>query len=348
MGSLILIIIIFAIWYYKKKKKEALEAEAPMKSYELAPFRLVEINGFARVDLPVSNEYRVPMDSFVAFDVETANAQPYSICSISAVKVENGKITDSITSLIKPPETKFTNTKVHGITWKMVRTAPTFKEFYESAFHNFIKGYLLVAHNAQFDMGCLLHTAKTERITLDKPLIFADSLQSARYIYRKLPNHKLDTICAYLNLSLDHHESLSDARACAQIMLDTIDKGAVPIIKSLYGPSEELFVKTILYEAKIYVGGITYESLYKEKPNGYTKEDFVRDFVNPGNYAQLVDVSNEVELNKLHKPDLQKILADAGFSTKGLKKDLIAVIIDNGLAPALPKNYIHQYKLKEN
>nr|DAM83053.1 MAG TPA: DNA polymerase III subunit alpha [Caudoviricetes sp.] len=351
MGGLILIVIIFAVWYYrhnKKKKQEAeLEAEAPFYSEFLDAYRLPESNGFARVSLPVANKYKVPIDSFVAFDVETANAQPYSICSISAVKVENGKIVDSITSLIKPPEIKFTNTRIHGITWEMVRTAPTFKEFYESAFHDFIKGYVLVAHNAQFDMGCLLHTAKTEGIVLDIPLLFADTLQSARYAYRELPNHKLDTICKHLNISLDHHDSLSDARACALIMLNIMERKIPPIVKSLFGPSKDMFVKTVIYEAEVYAGGISYEDLYSEKPDGYTKEDFIRDFVDPGNYAHLVDISIEKELKKLHKPELQKILADAGLPTKGLKKDLIATIIEKGIAPALPENYIHVYKVRD-
>ncbi len=351
MGGLILIIIIYVVWRYihkrKEKRRAQLEAEAPMTSLELAPFRLPESNGFARVSLPVSNKYKVPIDGFVAFDVEPANAQPYSICSISAVKVENGKIVGSITSLIKPPEIKFTNTRIHGITWEMVRTAPTFKEFYESAFHDFIKGCVLVAHNAQFDMGCLLHTAKTEGIVLDNPLLFADTLQSARYTYRELPNHKLDTICKHLNISLDHHDSLSDARACALIMLDTMKRKTIPIVKSLFGPSKDLFVKTVLYEAEVYAGGISYEYLYDEKPDGYTKEDFIRDFVDPGNYAHLVDISIEKELKKLHKPELQKILADAGLPTKGLKKDLIATIIEKGIAPALPENYIHVYKVRD-
>lgn len=351
MGGLILIVIIFAVWYYrhnKKKKQEAeLEAEAPFYSEFLDAYRLPESHGFARMHLPVTNQYRVPIDSFVAFDVETANAQPYSICNISAVKVDHGQITDSITSLIKPPETKFTNTRINGITWDMVRTAPTFKEYYESTFHDFIKGYVLVAHNAQFDMGCLLHTAKTEGIVLDNPLLFADTLQSARYTYRELPNHKLDTICKHLNISLDHHDSLSDARACALIMLDTMKRKTIPIVKSLFGPSKDLFVKTVLYEAEVYAGGISYEYLYDEKPDGYTKEDFIRDFVDPGNYAHLVDISIEKELKKLHKPELQKILADAGLPTKGLKKDLIATIIEKGIAPALPENYIHVYKVRD-
>lgn len=347
MGGFIFLVLIIAFFYYRHKKKAALEKEAPMPKSVVQKFMLPASNGFARMSLPVTNRYNLPVDGFVAFDVETANEQPYSICSISAVKVQGSSIVDVITSLIKPPETRFTNTRIHGITWEKVRNAPSFKEYYESMLHDFIKGYVLVAHNAQFDMGCLLHTAKTEGIVLDNPLLFADTLQSARYTYRELPNHKLDTICKHLNISLDHHDSLSDARACALIMLDTMKRKTIPIVKSLFGPSKDLFVKTVLYEAEVYAGGISYEYLYDEKPDGYTKEDFIRDFVDPGNYAHLVDVSNETELKKLHKPELQKILADAGLPTKGLKKDLIATIIEKGITPALPENYIHVYKVRD-
>lgn len=344
MSAIIIILVVLVIWQVLKHSEHSYDAESPMSPEELNPFRLAEKNGFARVRLTISNEYRVPIKSFVAFDVETANAQPFSICSISAVKVENGKIVDSISSLIKPPETKFTNTWVHGIKWKDVRTSPMFKEFYESTFHNFINGHVLVAHNAQFDVGCLVQTAKAEKIKLDHPLLFADTLQSARYAYKNLPNHKLDTICNLLKIPLNHHDSLSDSTACAKIMLDTMSKGVIPIVKSLYGSSEDLFVKSVLYGAKCYPGGVSYESLYKEKPEGYTADDFIHDFVNPGKYAKLVDASDELALQKMRKKELQEILSRAGLPTTGLKKDLISVILKNGLAPKLPPNHIHQYK----
>ena len=96
--ALLIVIVIFVVVILNKKAKDRMIAESPMKPNELDRFRLPETRGFARVSLPVTNEYRVPMDSFVAFDVETANAQPYSICSISAVKVENRQFTGSVTS----------------------------------------------------------------------------------------------------------------------------------------------------------------------------------------------------------------------------------------------------------
>ena len=42
----------------------------------------------------------------------------------------------------------------------------------------------------------------------------------------QLPNHKLDTLCAYLDIDLDHHQAGSDSRACAEILIDCLDRGA--------------------------------------------------------------------------------------------------------------------------
>ena len=42
------------------------------------------------------------MERFAAIDFETANGQRSSVCSVGIVLVENGEITDSIYSLIRP------------------------------------------------------------------------------------------------------------------------------------------------------------------------------------------------------------------------------------------------------
>lgn len=39
-----------------------------------------------------------------------------------------------------------------------------------------------------------------------------------RYI-KELPNYRLNTVCDYFGIALNHHEALSDARGAAQIML---------------------------------------------------------------------------------------------------------------------------------
>jgi DNA polymerase-3 subunit epsilon len=70
----------------------------------------------------------VPLD-FTAIDFETANGDSASACAVGLVKVRNGKIVDSYSSLINPPTGWWDfhpgNIRVHGIYPKDVETAPT-------------------------------------------------------------------------------------------------------------------------------------------------------------------------------------------------------------------------------
>jgi DNA polymerase III epsilon subunit-like protein len=66
---------------------------------------------------------------FVAIDVETANANMASICSIGAAVYENGALTDEWYSLIDPKDYfDGMNVSIHGIDESHVLGAPTFKE----------------------------------------------------------------------------------------------------------------------------------------------------------------------------------------------------------------------------
>ena len=55
---------------------------------------------------------------------------------------------------------------------------------------------------------------------------YACTVQMSRRCWPQLPNHKLDTLCAYLDIPLDHHKADSDSRACAQLLLAGLDQGA--------------------------------------------------------------------------------------------------------------------------
>ena len=52
--------------------------------------------------------------------------------------------------------------------------------------------------------------------------------QMGKRAYPYLPNHKLNTLCDHLQLSLDHHKAGSDSRACALLLLNYLEKGLQP------------------------------------------------------------------------------------------------------------------------
>ncbi|MFD2728230.1 3'-5' exonuclease [Enterococcus camelliae] len=158
--------------------------------------------------------------NFLAMDFETANHQRHSACSLALVMVRDSTIVGEYYSLIQP-ETPFfwRNIQIHGIQPTDVQSAPKFPEIWEVISQYFNPHSLIIAHNAPFDnsvlAGCLdyYHLEKPHYLTLD-------TVQTSRKFYQQLPNHRLNTVCGYLDIPLlNHHDALEDSRACAEILL---------------------------------------------------------------------------------------------------------------------------------
>lgn len=159
-------------------------------------------------------------ENFVAIDFETADYGADSACSVGLVKVENGKIVEEMVRLIKPPRQDFKFTYIHGLTWNDVKDAPSFSEQWDEIY-SFIAGAdYLVAHNAPFDRK-VLRTCCEEANIKDTVPEFKCTVQVARKQLEIRPA-KLSNVCEVLGIELNHHEALSDARACAKIMLEAL------------------------------------------------------------------------------------------------------------------------------
>lgn len=155
---------------------------------------------------------------FMALDVETANKNLNSICQISIAWVEENQIY-GIQFPIKPPSNKFEFTYLHGITWDMVKDARPFDEVWDSRIAPILKTNILGAHYANFDMKAIEASYNASGKWLDVlKITVRDSCLLARRYFPNLPNHKLPTVCQHLGISLNHHNSLSDAMACAEII----------------------------------------------------------------------------------------------------------------------------------
>ena len=55
---------------------------------------------------------------------------------------------------------------------------------------------------------------------------YACTCQMSRRLLPQLPNHRLNTLCDYLGLELDHHQAGSDSLACGEILLHHLHAGA--------------------------------------------------------------------------------------------------------------------------
>jgi len=82
-----------------------------------------------------------------------------------------------------------------------------------------------VAHNASFDSSVLEACCEAARIRPPE-LGFHCTMRLSRQIWGIHPTRPPD-VCRSLNLPLDHHDPLSDARACAYIVIKAIREDAI-------------------------------------------------------------------------------------------------------------------------
>ncbi len=161
------------------------------------------------------------MKDFAAIDFETANECRSSVCSVGVVVVRDGVITGTFYSLIHPEPDYYQwfCQRVHGLGPGDTDGAPVFPEVWKKI-EPLIGGLPLVAHNSQFDEGCLREAFQVYR--MDYPEYeFRDTLAASRLCFgHSLPNHQLQTVAAACGYDLtNHHHALADAEACAAIAL---------------------------------------------------------------------------------------------------------------------------------
>lgn len=156
---------------------------------------------------------------FIAIDFETANSNRDSPCEIGLVRVEGFEMVEKQSFLIRPKDNYFDpyNTFLHGISESTVENEPEFDEIYKLLRKDF-ESYPLIAHNASFDISVLRHTLNLYDIDYPETN-YSCTYQMSREVLKGLFSFKLDSICKYLGIELDHHRALSDAEACAEIAI---------------------------------------------------------------------------------------------------------------------------------
>lgn len=172
--------------------------------------------------------------SFTAIDFETADQGRDSACSVGLVRVEHGKVVRTAVQLLRPPRldtgdlfdpmpAEFEFTRIHKITPAMVADMPTFAQAWPGL-SALVEGVdFLAAHNAPFDSGVLAACCAAAGLPMPKAR-FICTVRLARSTWNIYPT-KLSDVCARLGIPLNHHEALSDASACAQIVVAAHKKG---------------------------------------------------------------------------------------------------------------------------
>lgn len=157
--------------------------------------------------------------NFTAIDFETATG--YHPCSVGIVTVQNGIIVDEFVTLIKPPKNEYNpfTIRVHGIYPKDTINSKSFLQVYPEI-EKRLKNRVVVAHNESFDRNVLVKSMLLHGLSYED-LNIAAKWECTVKIYKAkgLKPTKLSDCCREMNIQLNHHEALSDARACAKLYM---------------------------------------------------------------------------------------------------------------------------------
>jgi DNA polymerase-3 subunit epsilon len=179
------------------------------------------MNRVVRVPTSVAPRRRAP--SFAALDFETADYGRDSACALAVVRVEGGTIVAKEARLIRPPRQDFVFTYLHGIAWEDVAGEPEFPAVWDELSPLCDGVDFLAAHNASFDRSVLRSCCEASGRPMPEPP-FQCTVRLARDVWNLYPT-KLNNVCDYLHIPLQHHDAASDAEACARIVLAALADG---------------------------------------------------------------------------------------------------------------------------
>lgn len=170
-----------------------------------------------------------------AIDFETANNNPASVCSVGISVLEDGCPEETFYSLIRPESNvsrfSYFNIRVHGIRPEDTENAPEFKEVFRQM-KPFLEDAVVCAHNAPFDMACLKAACLNCGIPVPHIRYF-DTVALSRKMFPALERHRLNDMCDYLNIELEHHNAASDAFGCLMIVVQSMNLTGIYEIEDL-------------------------------------------------------------------------------------------------------------------
>jgi DNA polymerase-3 subunit alpha (Gram-positive type) len=138
------------------------------------------------------------------------------------MKVKDGKVIDKFSTFVNPEKPIPPRVvEVTNITDDMVRNAETIDKVFPKMLE-FIEGSILVAHNAEFDIGFLRHYAKV--LGHDFDFTYLDTLSLAQDLFPQYKSYKLGRIAKNLGIKVEvAHRALDDVDTTVKVFNVMID-----------------------------------------------------------------------------------------------------------------------------
>ncbi|GID63214.1 DNA polymerase III subunit epsilon [Actinoplanes cyaneus] len=166
--------------------------------------------------------------TFVVLDLETTGGAPDGggITEIGAVKVRGGATLGEFGTLVNPgePLPPFI-TVLTGITEAMLRPAPPIETVLPTLLE-FLRGAVLVAHNAPYDVGFLKAACARHGYVWPSPRVLDTAALARRALTRdEVPNRKLGTLARFFRSAVEpNHRALDDAKATVDVLHGLIER----------------------------------------------------------------------------------------------------------------------------
>lgn len=218
--------------------------------------------------------------TYCVLDLETTGFSPVTekITEIGIMKYKDGKVIDQFSCFVNPEKPIPARViEVTNITDDMVRDAETIEQVFPKMLE-FIKGSVLVAHNAEFDVGFLKHNARVLGYEFD--FSYLDTLSLAQAVFPEFKTYKLGRIAKHLGIKVEvAHRALDDVDTTVKVfgvMLEKLKERGARTLEDvdLYGSDEE-----------------SKKQEYK-KLRTYHAIIFAKDYVGLKNLYRLVSYSN--------------------------------------------------------
>lgn len=172
---------------------------------------------------------------YCVFDLETTGISHITekITEVGIIKIKNGEVIDTFECFVNPekpiPERVV---EVTHITDDMVKDAETIDKVMPKILE-FMKGSVLVAHNADFDIGFMKYNC--EQLGLPFEFTHIDTLRLAKAVFPTFSRYKLGFIAEKLGIKVDvAHRALDDVKTLVAVFNEIIkiakeDKNATTI-----------------------------------------------------------------------------------------------------------------------
>lgn len=162
---------------------------------------------------------------YCVFDLETTGISHITekITEIGIIKIKNGEVIDTFETFVNPekpiPEEVV---NVTHITDDMVKNSPTIDKIMPKVLE-FMGDSVLVAHNADFDIGYMKYNC--EQLGLPFNNTHIDTLRLAKAIFPEFSRYKLGFIADKLGIKVDvAHRALDDVKTLVAVFKEMIER----------------------------------------------------------------------------------------------------------------------------